>query len=254
MVVDDLAHYLFDGQAHPLQQPMLFWLTDSRQFVSFVTVFRDKIRKKLRVTQDSESIQDLRLELETAFIFLKERKLSVVYEPEPPGSARAPDFAVSYTTRLTVMVEVTRIRAERRSTHAPINEPAGLIVPPKRLVGERVADTVCSKLGQLQQKRSNILIVGVEMLADAQQEVWDMLHGIQQRAERNELAFFQRYKYRDRADFFRHYQRLSAVLVRPTLPEANWGIVTWENPQATVPIPAQVRTVFWRSHVDVRTG
>ena len=66
MLTDELLNYLFDGKPHLLTAPMKSWLTSSRRFTGFVTSFRDKIRKKLRVTQDQETLYDLQLELETA--------------------------------------------------------------------------------------------------------------------------------------------------------------------------------------------
>jgi hypothetical protein len=48
-----------------------------------------------------------------------------------------------------------------------------------------------------------------------------MLH-LQQRAERNDATVLQRQRFRDRADFFHHYQRLSELLVRgPECKQAN---------------------------------
>ncbi len=86
--IDDLLTYLFDGQTHVLTDEMRAWLFASRRFTSFVTTFRDKIRKKLRVRQDQASLLDLRLELETAYLLLREKSLSVMYEPQL-GSVRA---------------------------------------------------------------------------------------------------------------------------------------------------------------------
>lgn len=129
MLTEELLAYVFDGRSHLLTQPMAKWLASSRRFTAFVTTFRDKIRKKIRATHDQESLLDLHLELETAFLLLQERPLSVVYEPEQLGRARSPDFAVSFTTSLSFMVEVTRLRADQRNT-SPI--------------GERLADTICA--------------------------------------------------------------------------------------------------------------
>jgi hypothetical protein len=90
MLIDDLLTYLFDGQPHLLTEPLGMWLRSSRRFATFVTTFRDKIRKKLRVTQDQETLYDLRLELETAYLLLQERSLSLVYEPEQSRQVRSP--------------------------------------------------------------------------------------------------------------------------------------------------------------------
>jgi len=168
MLTDELLIYVFDGQSHLLAPPMATWLASSRRFTAFVTTFRDKIRKKLRATQDQESLLDLRLELETAYLLLQERPLSLVYEPEQSGQVRCPDFAVTFTTSLTFMVEVTRLRADPNSTLAEAQErtlatPAPNTILTIPLIGERLADTICSKLGQLLPQRSHVLLVGVEL-------------------------------------------------------------------------------------------
>lgn len=239
MLTDELLTYLFDGQSHILAQPMATWLASSRRYATFVDDFRDKIRKKIRVTQDPETLLDLRLELETAYRLLQERTLSLAYEPQLAERVRSPDFAVTYTTSLTFMVEVTRIRANQKS----IEEQTS----PANTIGEWLADAVCSKLGQLQPKQSNILIVGMDALPLTQEEIRAAMLRIQQRAERSEPAFFQRYRFRDRANFFNHYQRLSEILVRGTDPQKGESAIAWVNPQARYPLPGKVRTVLYRS-------
>lgn len=236
MLIDELLTYLFDGQPHFLAQPMRTWLTSSRRFTAFVTSFRDKIRKKLRVTQGQENLYDLRLELETAYLLLRERALNIVYEPENSGPGRSPDFAVTYTTSLTFMVEVTRLRSVASIDNAV------------KLEGERLADAICSKLRQLFSQRSNILIVGADALLLTPTDLQTVMLRIQQRAERNDPAFWQRYGFQDRADFFRHYQRLSEVLVRNSQGQANEPVIGWSSPQAKHPLPSKVRTVLYRSH------
>ena len=233
MSTDDLLAYLFDGQPHLLFQPMAIWLSASRRFVTFVTTFQDKIRKKLRTTQDQESLLDLQLELETAYLLLQERSLSVVYEPELSKRVRGPDFAVSFTTSLTFMLEVTRVQADPKST-----------------VQARLADTISSKLGQLLPQHSNALLVGVEAMDVTSSEIRAALFSAQQRAERNDPTFLQRYGLRDRSDFFRHYQRLSEILIRGPHFEATKSIVTWINPQAKHPLPSKVWTALYRSHTS----
>jgi len=238
MLIDELHTFLFDGQPHFLAPLMESWLTSSRRFTSFVTIFRDKIRKKLRTTQDQETLYDLRLELETAYLLLQERTLSLLYEPEQSKQVRSPDFAVTFTTSLSFMVEVTRLRA------APSSEDLLTL----SLEGERLADAICSKLGQFLPKLSNILIVGMDVPRLTQNDLQAVMLRIQQRAERNEAAFWQRYGFRDRADFFRHYQRISEVLVRGLKLQAGEPVVAWINPQARHPLPGKVRTALHRSH------
>jgi hypothetical protein len=238
MLTDELLTYLFDGQSHLLAQPMAAWLASSRRYTAFVTTVRDKIRKKLRATQDPESLLDLRLELETAYLLLRERSLSLVYEPPQSGRIRSPDFAVTFTTSLTFMLEVTRLRAA----------PAPNVALPLPPIGERLADSIGSKLGQLLPQRSNVLLVGVEAVRPAHSDVHATMLRIQQRAERNDLSFLQRHHFRDRADFFRYHQRLSAILVRGISLQSGEPVVVWDNPQAKYPLPARVRTVLSRSH------
>jgi len=109
MLVDELLTYLFDGKPHFLAAPMATWLVSSRRFTAFVNTHHNKIRKKLRVAQETESLRNLQLELETAYLLLRERSLSLEYEPQHPELGRSPDFAVNFTTSLTFMVEATRL-------------------------------------------------------------------------------------------------------------------------------------------------
>jgi len=237
MLTDEVLDYIFDGQSHILAPSMTEWLASSRRFTAFVNTFRDKIRKKIRVTQDGESLIDLRLELETAYLLLQEPRLSLVYEPYLSEKVRGPDFAVTFTTSLTFMVEVTRLRAEAREQTS--NTVQGI---------ERLSDAICSKLGQMQPQRSNVLIAGVDALGLTQNELHGMMIRIQQRAEHSDSTFFQRYGFRDRADFFRHYQLLSEIFVRNSDLEEAKSTVIWVNPQSKTPLPSKVRTVLHHSH------
>lgn len=239
MFTDELITYLFDGQSHILSEPMGKWLADSRRFAAFVDAFRDKIRKKIRVTQDPETLLDIRLELETAYRLLQEKTLSLVYEPQLAEKVRSPDFAVSFTTSMTFMLEVTRLRMNQRSAKEQTS--------PANTIRDRLADAVCSKLGQLQPKQSNILLVGVDSLRLTQDDLRATMLRIQQRAERSESAFFQRYGFRDRANFFNHYQRLSEIFLRGTDSQKGDAFLAWVNPQAKYPLPSKVWTVLYRS-------
>ncbi len=250
-MTDDLLTYLFDGKSNQLVQPTTAWLASSRRFAAFVTTFRDKIRKKIRTTQDTGGLLDLQLELETAFLLLQERSLSLAYEPEQSKRIRSPDFAVTFTTRLTFMVEVTRVQADPKSMTSKVIEqaPAPLPEAPEvSPIGVHLAEAVAGKLGQLLPQRSNVLLVAIEAARLTPDDIRNALLSMQQRAERNDLAFLQRHGLHDRADFFQHYQRLSEVLVRAPHFEAEKSMVTWINPQAKHPLPGKVRTVLYRSH------
>jgi hypothetical protein len=218
---------------------MAGWLASSRRFAAFVTISRDKVRKKLRTTQHQDTLQDLRLELETAYLLLQEQSLSLVYEPNC-GQGRCPDFAVDFTTSLTFMVEVTRQRTGQQKN---VPETAG---QPAMEATAALIDTICSKLGQFVPQRSNVLVVGLDALPLSQSDLSSLMRHTQRLAERYDPAFWGRYRFRDRADFFRQYQRLSEILVRGSQPGE--AAVAWANPQAAYPLPGRVRTVLHRSH------
>ena len=232
---DDLLTYLFDGQSNLLIQPMAGWLESSRRFSAFATAYRDKIRKKLRTTQDQKSALDLQLELETAYLLLQERSLSLAYEPEQSKGIRSPDFGVTFATNLTFMVEVTRVQTDKN------------LQSPAPSSGARLADAVIDKLGQLLPSRSNILIAAIEAPHLTPSDLRNAMFSMQQRAERNDSTFLQGHGFPDRADFFRYYQRLSEVLVRVPHSEAARSMVTWINPQAKHSLPSRARTVLHRS-------
>jgi hypothetical protein len=211
---------------------MAAWLSSSRRFTDFVNTHHTKIRKKIRTTQEPETLRDLQLELETAHLLLREKSLNLKYEPQHPELGRSPDFAVTFTTSLTFMVEVTRMRG----------------MPVGQLFNDRFIDLVCSKLGQLLAQHSNLLVVGAEDPHLTYDELRALMLRLQQRAEGSDASMVQRYGFRDRADFFNHYQRLSALLVRGTPLQAGDAVILWNNPQAKYPLPAKVRTALTRSH------
>lgn len=229
MNVDDLYTYLFTGSPHALSSQLMSWLSSSRRFAAFVSAGKSKIRKKLRAAHDPESAADLLLELETAYLLLQERQLSIDYEPQTE-QLRQPDFAVSFTTHSTFMLEVTRLRL-KTETSAPFKP-------------ERFADTVCSKLSQFLPQHSNVLLIG-SPIPVIQADLHTALSGLQGRAERGDAALLERFQWRDRGDFFRHYRRLSEVLVCE-LPRRGPSTV-WVNPQSKRPLRSKVRTALYRS-------
>ena len=227
MTLDNLRAYLFASERCPLAPQLTRWLSTSHRFAGFVAATKSKIRKKLRAAQDSESAADLQLELETAFLLLQERKFSLEYEPQFQGQPRRPDFAVTYTTHSTFMLEVTRLRLQ-----------TGMFKP------ERLADTICGKLGQLLPQRSNVLLIGSPVRI-TQGDLHAVMTGLQRRAERGDAALLERF--RDRGDFFGHYCRLSEVLIGGLPRDASGSLITWVNPQAKHPLPSKVRTALYRS-------
>jgi hypothetical protein len=250
MRTEDLLTYLFDGRSNLLFQPMAGWLGSSRRFAAFATAFRDKIRKKIRTTHDPKSVRSLQLELQTAYLLLREPSLSLEYEPEQSKGARSPDFGVTFTTSLTFMLEVTRVQtAGNMAAETPKKPPASppgitSAYPP---AAARLADAVAGKLGQLLPQCGNILLVAIEAPQLIPSDVRNAMFALQQLAERSDAMFLQAHGFPGRADFFRHYRRLSEVFVQVTDVEAARSMVAWINPQAKYPLPSRVRTTLQRS-------
>jgi hypothetical protein len=135
---------------------------------------------------------------------------------------------------MTFMVEVTRLRTIQIGAVSPESDP--------------LTDAICSKLGQLIPQQSNVLIVGVDVMYLTPTDLQATMLRLQQRAERNDSTFWQRYRFRDRTDFFRHFQRLSEVLVRTSRLEDDLQTIAWTNPQAKYLLPGKVRTALYHSH------
>jgi hypothetical protein len=97
-------------------------------------------------------------------------------------------------------------------------------------------------------QRSNVLLVQVEGVRLTSDTLRAAMTHLQRRAERNDAAYLQRHRFRDRANFFNHYQRLSELLVRGPELQAGEPVIGWVNPQAKYPLPNKVRTALYRSH------
>ncbi len=227
----ELLAYLSDNSS-PLQADLETWLM-SKRWEAFATVHRDKIRKKLRETRDPAALGDLRAELETAYLLLGEPRLSVVYEPLGRSRGPAPDYAVSYTTSLTVMLEVTRLRDF-----------------------ERLGEVVAAKLRQLVPDHPNVLLV---WLAKASTSLPDRPGGpsvdpdlpaamrrLKLRVEGGDQLLLDRARFATRADFVSQLGHLSELIVR--LPDTgDAAIKQWSNPAARHPLPARVRHALSRA-------
>jgi hypothetical protein len=97
-------------------------------------------------------------------------------------------------------------------------------------------------------QHSHLLVVGAEDPRLTCDELHALMLHLQQRAEGSDATVVQRYGFRDRADFFNRYQRLSALLVREIPLQASEPVILWDNPQTKYPLPAKIRTALIRSH------
>src|SRR5205085_2855108 len=82
-----------------------------RRFKAFAIRYRSKIRSKLKNVRDEAGMKDLRAELETATLLLRDERFTVDYEKYAASRQRAPDFTVTFKTHTPFNVEVRRIRS-----------------------------------------------------------------------------------------------------------------------------------------------
>jgi hypothetical protein len=243
MVIQETLNYLFDHRPHVLAPPLTHWMSELPRFADFVQTHRDKIRKKIRGSPSADGFQDLRAELETAYLLLRERRFTLAYEPYGQGTGRGPDFAVTFRTRLTFNVEVRRMRLSIRENN-DVGEPP-LFDP--QAEGRRLADIVGSKLSQMLPGMMNLLVIMADDQTMCELEVGQVMNQFKQRAEQKEPQLFQRHSFRDKSDFFKSYQRLSGVLLRSTgQQESGKCPILWLNNQTKHPLPAPICTILQR--------
>ncbi len=106
MVIQEILNYLFDNGPHILAPHLTRWMSELPRFADFVEIHRDKIHKKIKSVRTSDGFQDLRAELETAYLLLREKRFTLAYEPYRKETGRGPDFAVTFRTRITFNVKV----------------------------------------------------------------------------------------------------------------------------------------------------
>lgn len=242
MVIHETLNYLFDHRPHVLAPHLTHWMSELPRFADFVETHRDKIRKKIRGSHSSDGFQDLRAELETAYMLLREKRFTLAYEPYGKGTGRGPDFAVTFRTRITFNVEVTRMRLSMQENDE--GEP-----PPfdSQAEGRRMTDIVGSKLSQMLPSMMNLLVIIADHQIMCELEVGKVMNQLKQRAEQKEPQLFQRHSFRDTSDFFKYYQRLSGVLLRSTgNHETGKCPLLWLNNQAKHPLPAPICTILQR--------
>ncbi|HEX2990621.1 MAG TPA: hypothetical protein VHO49_08070, partial [Anaerolineales bacterium] len=166
----DLIAYLFEGQPHLLSSEFFQWMEASTRFTLFVETYRDKIRKKLRITREPESILDLRSELDVARGLLGDRRLDIQYEAYASAKRRGPDFAVTYRTNQVFNVEVARMRTPTE---------------------ERFLRLLLYKLGQMQPGMPNLLVIHTENELARSLNLDTLMQNIKLRVEKKDPAFYE---------------------------------------------------------------
>jgi hypothetical protein len=197
---DDLLAYLFEGQPHLLSGELRQWMEASSRFTTFVEIYRDKIRKKIRVTREPESILDLRGEMEVAYRPLNDRRLEVAYETYTSEKRRGPDFAVTYRANLVFNIEVARMRMEEKGAN-------GIDLYRKL---ERI---LLYKLGQMQAGMANLLVIHIRDELARSIDLDSFMQDLKTRVEKKDPSFYTASSYTSPAAFYKDFRNLSGILL-----------------------------------------
>jgi hypothetical protein len=220
----NLIAYVFEGQPHLLSNELLQWMEASSRFTAFVEAYRDKIRKKIRVTHEPESILDLRGELDVAYHLLNDRRLELAYEPYASAKRRSPDFAVTYRSNLVFNIEVARSRLEQ-------SDDDGIDLPRNK---ERILRLLLAKLGQMQPGMANLLVIYTHDELAKSIDLGGLMQGLKTRVEGKDPFFYAASRYTSPAAFYKDFLHISGVLL--------WAInaQVWINKQARPTLPENV--------------
>jgi hypothetical protein len=212
----DLIAYVFEGHPHLLAGELMQWMEASSRFTTFVETYRDKIRKKIRLTREPESALDLHSELEVAYCLLNDRRLAVAYEPYASAGRRSPDFAVTYRANLVFNIEVARIRVEG-------SRVGGIHLPRKE---ERILRILLYKLGQMKPGMPNLLVIHTPEELAISTDLDRLMQELKTRVEGKDPSFYAASRYASPAAFYKDFLHLSGILL--------WSAAAqlWVNKQA----------------------
>ena len=226
--LDDLLNDIFDSKKPAFYPEFEGWVRGSRRFRAFASSYSTKIRAKLKNADGDNGLKDLRAELETAALLLREERFTLEYEKYAASKQRGPDFTVTFKTHIPFNVEVRRLRSvelDDGNTDAP--------------TGKLMA-VLCDKVGQMPPSIINLLWLTAEReISEA-----DLTHAVmtlRQLAERKTEDFFTRRGFESAASFLKQYHRLSGIVLHQS--GAN---VVWLNALAKHKTPPEVVTAIQR--------
>lgn len=206
----------------PLAAHSQQWAAASPRFAGFLSAYQPKIGKKLRGIRDEEGYFDLLAELEVAYRLLGERSLTLVYEPLLAEKQRGPDFAVTFKTHTTFMVEVRHLRASTNTLE------------------RRLAAVFADKLRQLPASLPNVLALSGAPADITPQRIAQGLQELAAPAHRHDEDACKARGFASARDLLRRLSRLSAVAVlEPAL--------LWEHPAAQHPLAPDLRKTLARA-------
>lgn len=237
MSIDELLYQLVGDDPQGLTPLFRQWISTSRRFRVFAEHYQSKIRAKLRTTGDADGLQDLLFEMEIAQWLLREKRFHLAYESQGVRTAPAPDFAVTFTTKIQFHIEVTRIRpAYTEEPGAPVKN---------ELSGSKLFYVILGKLGQLKADAGNLLLIGLEPIPITEAALDEIAKQMKRRVETNDQALLARSRLHTPSEFFKQYHALSGILLyfMPTIAaSAPTPPLLWLNKAAKYPLLSQVQT------------
>jgi hypothetical protein len=232
-VLLDLLVYTFGDMHLPLADSLSIWLSASARFYDFFATYRDKIRKKVRTSQDVDSLYDLQAELAVAYLLLQDRRCTVEYEKHGVGRQRAPDLTVIFKSHTPFNVEVTRLRSSLAAADLQADKPSKLV------------NTLCDKLGQLPPSVINLLALVANAELYTSEDIRKAFQTLHAQAAAKDDTFFARRNLTDVRQFHRQQQRLSAVWLCAMHSDEPLRITDlWLNPQARHPLSKELKNLF----------
>lgn len=120
MIDKQLSDYILEDRKHRISDYIESWLSTCNRFRGFLCTYKDKIRSKVRCAKSDEDLEDIRFELEVAYLFLLDNRFELEYEKYGTGKNRAPDFYAIYDKSIFFNVEARRIRESQLGTRINI--------------------------------------------------------------------------------------------------------------------------------------
>jgi hypothetical protein len=226
--LDDLLDDIFAGESPALYADFERWMRGSRRFAAFAGSYRVKIRAKLKNVRDEGGMQDLRAELESAALLLREERFTLEYEKHAASKQRAPDFTVTFRTHTPFNVEVRHIRtldSDGRDSDAR----AG-----------KLMTVICDKLGQMPPSIVNLLwLTGDTEIAEA--DLTNALTTLRRLADLKADDFFARRGFASATVFMQQYRHLSGIVLRDAGQHR-----LWLNPLARHPVLPEIVVAIQR--------
>jgi hypothetical protein len=226
--LDDLLDAIFDGKQPVFYAEFAGWVRESRRFRAFATDYRSKIRAKLKHAHDDGGLEDLRAELETAALLLRESRFTLEYETYAASKQRGPDFTVMFKTHTPFNVEVRRIRSMELDSEDASARTGKLMA------------VLCDKVGQMPPGIVNLLwLVAERDLSKA--DLDQAAATLRQFAEHKTEDFFTRRGFTSAASFLKQYHHLSGIVLRHP-----GETVVWLNALARHKMPPDIVTAIQR--------